>query len=273
MDRESALFYLVLLLFAATGIVTLLGLVQKVSIEKKYLNALFSALILELVAAVIYLFSNTDFFAPRPDAEQLALQRAQLPAEYREITPRQMLALLEDYAAQRDALERMQRELESLGDTFASQVPPYEDVSLALDESIRLIDALQADLESLQVERRGEAQFRQNFLVRMAELNARISAVGASINLIYRPQEKREIAAMLQSAFKQIGFMPAGQEPDDDPLRAHELLVAYQQSKNFGQTGYLTSQVIALIILDYLSPVSQNGRQERGADDSLLRSR
>ena len=43
MDKESALFYVVLLLFAATGIVTLLGLVQKVTIEKKYLNALFSA--------------------------------------------------------------------------------------------------------------------------------------------------------------------------------------------------------------------------------------
>ena len=47
--------------------------------------------------------------------------------------------------------------------------------------------------------------------------------------------------------------------PDDDPLRAQELLVRYQESKDFGQTGYLTSQVVALIILDYLSPVSQNG--------------
>ena len=145
-------------------------------------------------------------------------------------------------------------------------------MNLALNESIRRIDALQGELESLQSERRGYQQFKQNFLVRMAELNARISEVGASINLIYRPQEKREIAAMLQLAFKQIGFMPAGQAPDEDPLRAHELLVAYQQSKNFGQTGYLTSQVIALIILDYLSPISQNGAGN-GAGDSFPRTR
>lgn len=273
MDRESALFYLVLLLFAATGIVTLLGLVQKVSIEKKYLNALFSALILELVAAVIYLFSNTDFFGPRLDTEQLALPRAELPAEYREFTPREMLVLLEDHTKQRAALERMELELVSLKHTIGAQVPPYEDVNLALDASIRRIGELQAELDSLLNERRGREQFERNFLVRMAELNARISEVGASINLTYQPQQKREIAAMLQSAFRQIGFMPPGQEPDDDPLRAHEMLVAYQRSKNFGQTGYLTSQVVALIILDYLSPVSQNGRQERGADDSLHRSR
>jgi len=67
MDKESALFYVVLILFAITGIVTILGLVQKVMIEKKYLNALFSALILELIAAVLYLFSNTEFF-PTPNS-------------------------------------------------------------------------------------------------------------------------------------------------------------------------------------------------------------
>ena len=53
--------------------------------------------------------------------------------------------------------------------------------------------------------------------------------------------------------------MPSEQTPNDDPFRAHELLVAYQRSKDFGRTGYLTSQVVALIVLDYLSPVSQNG--------------
>ena len=255
MDKESALFYVVLLLFATTGIVTLLGLVQKVSIEKKYLNALFSALILELVAAGVFLFSNTDFFT----ADELTVARAELPEALGEITPKELLALLQDHALQRDRLKQLELELASLADTLASQVPPYEDVSLALDESIRQIGDLRRDLEVLQSERRGTEQLRQNFLVQMAELNARINGVGASINLVYRPQQKREIAGMLQSAFKQIGFMPSGQTPDDDPFRAHELLIAYQQSKNFGRTGYLTSQVLALIILDYLSPVSQNG--------------
>lgn len=263
MDKESALFYVVLLLFAATGIVTILGLVQRVTIEKKYLNALFSALILELIAAVIYLFSSTDFFLPVPSADELTLPRAQLPVEHSQITPKELVALLQDHAHTRSRLQQLETELVSLRNTFAGQVPSYTDVTLALDDSIRHIGELQRDLENLNNERRGVEQLKQNFLVRMAELNTRINGLGASINLIYRPQEKREIAGMLQSAFKQIGFMPAGQEPDDDPFKANELLIAYQRSKNFGKTGYLTSQVIALIILDYLSPVSQNGGESR----------
>jgi len=53
--------------------------------------------------------------------------------------------------------------------------------------------------------------------------------------------------------------MPDDKTPGDDPFRANELLIRYQEPKNFGQTDYLTSQVVVLIILDYLSPISQNG--------------
>jgi hypothetical protein len=261
MDKESALFYVVLLLFAVTGIVTILGLVQKVSIEKKYLNALFSALILELIAAVLYMFSSTDFFSAQPNEDELTVLRSDLPQPQREITASGLVDLLAGLDAERGQFAGMDRELVSLRETLQSQVPPYDDVSLALDARIREIDELKSSLAGLQAEQAAYLKLRQHFLVRMAQLNSRISEMGTSINLTYRPAEKREIAGMLQSAFKQIGFMPAGQSPDDDPERAHRLLVAYQKSKRFGQTGYLTSQVVALIILDYLSPVSQhNGR-------------
>lgn len=259
MDRESALFYVVLLLFAGTGIVTILGLVQKVTIEKKYLNALFSALILELIAAVLYLFSNTEFFNKKPNADELVLLRSELPQAHMDIAPGELIELIATHDSNAEKLRQMERELTSLRNQLAVQVPPYDDVMLALDARIREIRALQSDLARLNTEQQSFLKIRENFLVRMAELNNQISGVGASINLIYRPEEKREIAAMLQSAFKQIGFMPDDEEPDDDPFRANELLIRYQQSRNFGQTGYLTSQVVALIILDYLSPISQHG--------------
>ena len=51
----------------------------------------------------------------------------------------------------------------------------------------------------------------------------------------------------------------ANEAPNDDPFEANDLLIRYQASRNFGQTGYLTGQVVALVILDYLSPISQNG--------------
>jgi len=259
MDKESALFYVVLILFAITGIVTILGLVQKVMIEKKYLNALFSALILELIAAVLYLFSNTEFFDREPNIDELLVQRTELPPAQRDISAGELIEIVATHDDNRAKLLRMEQELMSLREQIADQVPPYADVTLALDARIREISDLQNDLARLNTEQQDYMKIRENFLVRMAELNTRMSDVGTTINLIYRPGQKREIAGMLQSAFKQIGFMPADEAPDDDPIRAHEMLVSYQRSKNFGQTGYLTAQVVALIILDYLSPISQNG--------------
>ncbi|MDH3387935.1 MAG: hypothetical protein OEN02_08505, partial [Gammaproteobacteria bacterium] len=249
----------VLLLFAATGIVTILGLVQKVSIDRKYLNALFAALVLELVAAVLYLFSNTNFFGPQSDDDVLVVPRSELPTAQRDLSTREIVASLNAVAANRNALAQMERELESLKDTMAVQVPPYDDVTLALDARIREIAGLRGSLEALRAERAGFQKMRKNFLVRMADLNARISELGGTVNFNWQPGEKREIAAMLQSAFKQIGFMPDDEQPGDDPGRALRLLVDYQRAKNFGTTGFLTSQVVALIILDYLSPVSSNG--------------
>jgi len=267
MDRESALFYVVLLLFAVTGIVTILGLVQKVTIEKKYLNALFSALILELIAAVLYLFSNTNFFQQKPSADELVLLRSELPQAHMDIASSELIEMLATHDSNRKKLRQTEQELISVRSQMAVQVPPYDDVTLALDARIREIRELQGDLARLNAEQQAFLKIRENFLVRMAELNSRISGVGASINLIYRPEQKREIAGMLLSAFKQIGFMPADEAPDDDPFRANELLIRYQQSKDFGQIGYLTSQVVALIILDYLSPISQNGNDKGNDSD------
>jgi len=259
MDKESALFYVVLLLFAVTGIVTILGLVQKVSIEKKYLNALFSALILELIAAVLYLFSNTDFFGNRPQVDELLVLRTELPPAHIDISSKDLIALLNKHDAEREKLGNIEQEVMALRGTIASQVPPYDDVTLALDAKIRAIVEVQANLDQLLVEQKQYQILEKNFLVRMANLNAKISELGGTINFDWEPEEKHEIAGMLQAAFKQIGFMTADQKPDDDPGKALQLLVAYQESKNFGKTGFLTSQVVALIILDYLSPVSSNG--------------
>jgi hypothetical protein len=259
MDKESVLFYVVLLLFAATGIVTLMGLVQKVTIEKKYLNALFSALILELIAAVLYMFSNTEFFETAPGEDQLLLPRSELPQAQRDITAKEVLLMVASHDTDRDRLRQAEQELMSLRDVVAAQVPPYDDVTLALDTRIREIRELQGDLSRLRSEQAAFDKIRGNFLVRMAELNTLISDFGGSVNLIYQPEQKREIAGMLQSAFKQIGFMPDAEMPNDDPFEANDLMIRYQRSKGFGQRGYLTSQVVALIILDYLSPISQNG--------------
>ena len=176
-----------------------------------------------------------------------------------DITANEVLLMVENHDGNAEKLQRAELDLISLRSMLAAQVPPYEDVALALDARIREILQLQSELTRLQTEQAAFEKTRGNFLVRMAELNTRMSDFGASINLLYRPEQKREIAGMLQSAFKQIGFMSDDEMPNDDPFEANELMIRYQESKGFGQTGYLTPQVVAFIIQDYLSPVSQNG--------------
>lgn len=59
---KKFLFYTFLFLFIATGIITLLGIINLVQIDDKYLGKLFTALIIELIGGVVSLFNKTIFF-------------------------------------------------------------------------------------------------------------------------------------------------------------------------------------------------------------------
>jgi len=61
------LFYLFLLIFAATAIVTLLGITGMITISTGYLSALLSAFLIESAAAVVALFARTDFYSKEDD--------------------------------------------------------------------------------------------------------------------------------------------------------------------------------------------------------------
>ncbi|WP_264536446.1 hypothetical protein [Flavobacterium sp. N1736] len=58
MDVKDLLSVVCVGIFAATGIITLLGLINKINIQPKFLNKLFIALILEIVAICLYIFKT-----------------------------------------------------------------------------------------------------------------------------------------------------------------------------------------------------------------------
>ena len=60
---KEALFFSFLAIFVITACVTLLGITKRVDIDRRYLNALFSALLLELVASVLAVYRGADFFS------------------------------------------------------------------------------------------------------------------------------------------------------------------------------------------------------------------
>lgn len=59
---KKALFYTFLFVFASTALITLLGIIRIIEIDKEYLSKLFYALIVESIAPVIALFKKTEFF-------------------------------------------------------------------------------------------------------------------------------------------------------------------------------------------------------------------
>lgn len=64
MQTTMILFYVFIVIFAITAIITLLGITNVLKdIKDKYLNALFGALILEVVSAVVVMFNSADFKA------------------------------------------------------------------------------------------------------------------------------------------------------------------------------------------------------------------
>jgi hypothetical protein len=68
--RQAILFYTVIGIFIATAVVTLLGVAGVISIQQTQLTVLVGALLVEVAAAVVALYRQTDFFA-RP-TENLA---------------------------------------------------------------------------------------------------------------------------------------------------------------------------------------------------------
>jgi len=60
---KTHLFYTFLVIFAATALVTLLGVTSVIVIKDGYLTALVSAFLLELSGAVIAIFKSADFFS------------------------------------------------------------------------------------------------------------------------------------------------------------------------------------------------------------------
>lgn len=62
MNKKDILFYTFLLIFVVTAVITLLGIVQVLTIKPGYLNTLVGVFVVEIAGAVIALFRRVDFF-------------------------------------------------------------------------------------------------------------------------------------------------------------------------------------------------------------------
>ena len=222
---QQALFYTILSIFIATAVLTLLGISKKIEIEDKYLNGLYKALLLELVAAVLYLFASTDFFNQSGNTKDLLNTESS------------------------ECIEKLE-ECSQIKSILSAQNPSYEVLLTQVDDLEKELKSLQENNDTSKELKKRLAKLEKSFFVKMAHLNSEIADWGMSINFTWEPDKKRAIARKLQDAFKEIGFLEG--EPNDNPLVTHKLLIRYQEEKGFKQTGYFNSQVVVEILKDYL---------------------
>ncbi len=220
------LFYVFVAIFIATAAVTLLGITKRISIDQEYLKPLFTALILEVVGAVIALFAGADFFG-----DTAAGFTSTLPVEVRSDTSDVSRTKIKDLVFQYQNLISTRSGLES--DLAGCRVE-IEKLKQALGE----FDPLKGQV-----------------LVLFAQLNTDIAAsTGEFINLSYKPDDKQKVASRIHRALIAINAIPGSSDPA--PLKVHQALIDYQKRKQFPDvTGNFGRMTLISMINDYLENV------------------
>ncbi len=211
----TALFYVFLAIFAATAVVTLLGVTNKVSIKDTYLRVLVGAFLLELSVPVIALYQNVDFFG----------------------------------ASATDFIEGLPSAVRS--DSVDLVAQNIADVVDEHEQCRREANELQEQVERMSAEIGRYAELENNPFLLFARLSADISRHGEFINLTYRPEDKRDEADRICDALRAL-YGPIGCA-DSDPLSVSQRLSTYQQAWQFqATTGHFGQQTLVAIINEYL---------------------
>ena len=185
---KETLFFLFVGIFAVTAIITLLGITGVIkTIKEKYLNALFTALILEVVAAVFILFNNYDFSDNQIDLNEI-ISSAGLPPPADETRSKEIIITGLKKSLQVDSLKSLLQNL-------------TEDLALSKKE-----------IELLKNQKATEGQ---GFYGSINFLHQKINEYkrtgnGRSINITHDVENKNEVYEKLLSILSHLGFVREG---------------------------------------------------------------
>lgn len=197
--EKHTLFWLFIGIFAVTAIITLLGITGVLkNIKEKYLNTLFTALILEVVGAVFLLFQGFNFTENNVDLAAI-ISRAGL-------SPPEEVALQENFIVEKLAafpkLEVLTSENEQLKKTISQKDQEME--------------RIKGDV----------SRFDQNFYSNIIKLDDAIATYpGKSINIGFQPEEKEAVYQLLVKIFGDLGRIRDGDAVFDANQRVNKSLV------------------------------------------------
>ena len=182
--EKQTLFWLFIGIFAITAIITLLGITGVIkTIKEKYLNTLFTALILEVIAAVFLLFQGFNFTEDRADLSAIISKSG--------LSPPEKVELQEDFIVQKLA-----------------EIPKLQKLGAENEQLKKTIAEKNSELEKI----KGDAgRYDQNFYSNIIKLDDAIAAYpGKSINIGFQPQKKEAVYQLLVKIFGDLGKIRDG---------------------------------------------------------------
>lgn len=180
MEKFDIIFYIFIIIFSITAIITFLGITNIIkTIRTRYLNALFAALVLEVVAAVIFTYKQIDFSCKEDE------RIAYLCEDVLEINPN-------------DDNEKKVRFLKTLIDSQKSAVSQVEIINRELQQCRGDLERAGTDLDRL------DRVFYSNVIkLRLVADTIR----GNTINLIWEQDKKQVVYDLLWEIFKELGYL------------------------------------------------------------------
>jgi len=190
---ESTLFWIFIIIFSITAIVTLLGITGVIkTIKERYLNALFTALILEVIGAVVILFRQVDFNEDVNNGPCLenVISRAGLAAQIPEGVD------LDDFLVQQLENGGNLASASAMKDSLSEMLA---NTQASLSEKQEKILQLEADMDRM----------GQRVYSKITRLHEIIPTYGSTINLNwdYQDGSKDEVYELLIGIFGEMGLI------------------------------------------------------------------
>lgn len=187
--EQIVLFWVFITIFSATAVITLMGITNVIDIKNNFLNAMFTALILEVIAAVIVLFQGFDFSDKEPtvDLNEL-ISEANLSTG---LGPRQ------NPEAFIISKLKASEEVEGLNQKLVTVKVEADSLMEVLRNCEGKSGVINQDL----------GKYKGSFFGKLTRLRELVSSYGGVINIAYEKSKKDEVYKLLINIFVDLGMV------------------------------------------------------------------
>lgn len=240
---QSTLFIVVVLIFAATAVITLMGVSGKIQVEKHYLNLLVAGLLIEVAAAVVFLFKSIDF-QEMSASEFIAGLPEQVQADNSTGSRDQIRALVQDLQAQAMHVSQLQGQIAQKEAMLLQYQSDFDGMNGQIESLDQALVYSESELQSLMA-------FQDHFLIRLVQFHVQASRIGTTLNFTYPASKaKQELAKVFLELMAELGYYQGNLVEDAD--QAKEILIKYQQRHGFQKPGWYSRYTFRVIANEYL---------------------